>query len=111
MCGERQKSRTVEQKSIFQHAETVRQLVNLIMDEYGVPMWLIIVGMVVATILIGIMLGLVLVFILDRFFGTKKKPVRNAPTQNSGSLSKAQEVSEGINSTGGAEPSDSKKDK
>ncbi|XP_063716413.1 thioredoxin-related transmembrane protein 1-like [Symsagittifera roscoffensis] len=86
--------------------ESVRFLVQILTDQYSVPMWLIIVGMVVATIVVGVIMGLVLVGIGGVIFPAKRQqPPRGTPQKAVTAVGK--EVESESTAAGG----DTKKDK
>jgi len=82
--------------------EYFRVLVQTLTDTYKVPMWLIVVGLIVATVVVGVILGLILVGIVGIIFPPKKQ---TTPLVQS---AKAGEQSQGDNEPSAA---DSKKDK
>ncbi|XP_075252798.1 thioredoxin-related transmembrane protein 1-like [Convolutriloba macropyga] len=80
--------------------EAMRVIVQMLTDTYGIPLWVIIVGMVIATIIVGVVLGLALVAIVGVIFPPKK--VRAVPNVNSQEQEKTNDQQESA---------DSKKDK
>lgn len=84
----------------FKISMALRAVHNRLVEEYGIPYWGSYVIFAFATILLGALLGLLIVFMIDMFFPASPLPERRSPTPTKGDARSTEQVASNTDDDG-----------